>query len=242
MKFRKTVYLFLAVTISTAIFAQDNFTIDCEKIEEYKGFQGIWLNDTGSEKLEFIIKTYGAAEKHIISINGRDYKTSDKFFLPLSESYLAYMKCKGQVSCSSESSNEFVWPVAEFDRITSSFGVRWNSFHEGIDIPAGRGTPILAAESGRVIAARFMESYGRAVWLEHRNNMVTRYCHASEILVKEGDIVKKGQVIALVGSSGNSTGNHLHFEIRYSDFPLNPLDFLPYHPSVNKAQYLRKID
>ena len=234
--------LLLILSVKTAIGAQDNFSIESRKIGEYKGFTGFWTDQADADNLEYIIKTYGSCEKNIIIINGSDYRDLDRIFLPLSDSYLAYMKTKGSAQTGSSICGDFDWPILSFDRVTSSFGKRWNAFHEGIDIPAGKGTPIVAAGSGRVIVARFMENYGLTVWLEHRDNMVTRYCHASEILVKEGDIITKGQPIASVGSTGNSTGNHLHFEIRYGDFPLNPLDFLPYNPGVNKNQYLRKID
>jgi len=242
MKIKTLIYLLLLFVITTSIFAQDNFSIESEKIEVYKESQGFWLTSGDNEKLDYIIATYAASEKKIIEINGKDYRKKDKIFIPLSDSYIAYVNSKGQTQKGKDKEEEFVWPIAKFDRITSTFGRRWRTFHEGIDIPAGRGTPILAAGSGRVVVARFMENYGKTILLEHRNNMVTRYCHASELLVKEGDIVKKGQVIAYVGSTGNSTGNHLHFEMRYGDFPLNPLDFLPYHPAVNKTQYMKKID
>lgn len=241
----KRVILFIMLVIvsaGTVINAQDNFSTWSGKIEEYKGFTGVWIEETDTERLDYIIKTYGSCEKNIILINGSDYRSLDKIFLPLSDSYLAYIKSKGTAQSGNSVCGDFDWPIMTFDRVTSTFGKRWNAFHEGIDIPAGKGTPIAAAGSGRVIAARFMENYGLTVWIEHRDNMVTRYCHASEILVKEGDIVTKGQVIAKVGSTGNSTGNHLHFELRYGDFPMNPLDFLPYNPGVNKNQYLKKIN
>ncbi|MCL2025750.1 MAG: M23 family metallopeptidase, partial [Leptospirales bacterium] len=69
--------------------------------------------------------------------------------------------------------------------------------------------------------------HGNTILVAHKNNFYTRYSHNSENLVKPGDEVKKGQIIALAGSTGNSTGPHLHFEIRFNDIPLNPLDFLP---------------
>ncbi|HPS57013.1 MAG TPA: M23 family metallopeptidase [Spirochaetota bacterium] len=234
--------LLLIISVTTVISAQDNFSIESRRIGEYKGFTGFWTEPADAENLEYIIKTYGSSEKKIILINGSDYMSQERIFLPLSDSYLAYMKTKGTAQTGSGICSDFDWPIMSFDRLTSTFGKRWNTFHEGIDIPAGKGTPIAAAGSGRVIVARFMDNYGLTVWLEHRDNIITRYCHASEILVKEGDIVTKGQVIANVGSTGNSTGNHLHFELRYGDFPMNPLDFLPYNPGVNKNQYLRKID
>ncbi len=244
MKFKLLFYPIFLFVISTGIFAQDNFSIENEKIVEFKGMTGFWLESSDNDKLDYIIQTYSSSEKKIIELNGKDYRTAEKIFIPLSESYIAYMKSKGIAPSGQEkgAGEEFCWPIAKFDRITSTFGRRWKTFHEGIDIPAGRGTPILAAGSGRVVVARFMENYGKTIWLEHRNNMITRYCHASELLVKEGEIVKKGQIIAYVGSTGNSTGNHLHFEMRYGDFPLNPLDFLPYNPGVNKSQYMKKID
>ncbi len=232
----------LIVSVITEIGAQDLFSIESRKVEEYMGFTGFWTEKCDADRLDYIIKTYSSCEKNIIRINGTDYRSLDRVFLPLSDSYLAYKKTKGTALSGSGICADFNWPIDSFDRVTSSFGKRWNAFHEGIDIPAGKGSPIAAAADGRVIVARFMENYGLTVWLEHRDNMITRYCHASEILVKEGDIVTRGQVIAAVGSTGNSTGNHLHFEIRYGDFPMNPLDFLPYHPGVNKNQYLKKID
>lgn len=243
-EYMKALVLFILLAASpvfTAVSAQDNDTIGSMKIEEHKGFTGFWTEVSDKANLDYIIRTYASCEKKVILVNGNDYKSLERVFIPLSESYLAYIKTKGIMQTDGRC-DEFDWPIISFDRVTSSFGKRWNSFHEGIDIPAGRGTPIAAAADGRVIVARFLENYGYTVWLEHRGNMVTRYCHASEILVKEGDIVTRGQVIASVGSTGNSTGNHLHFEIRYGDFPMNPLDFLPYHPGVNKNQYLRKID
>ena len=169
------------------------------------------------------------------------YRKEKSVFIPFSDVYLEYLKSR-ESAPAGNSENDFIWPIEKFDRITSTFGRRWSAFHEGIDIPAGRGIPIFAACNGRVTTSKFMDNFGNTVWIEHRENLYTRYCHASQLVVKEGDIVKKGQLIAYVGSTGNSTGNHLHFEVRYGDFPLNPLDFLPFNPNVKKAQYIKKLD
>lgn len=223
------------------LHASETPDINSDKIIEYKGFSGQWFINSNQENLEANIKTYSTGEKDVIAANGPDYRSSKTVFIPFSESYIAYIK--NRASCSTMSGeNEFIWPIASFDRISSAFGRRWKSFHEGIDIPGARGVPILASCGGRVTYTGFAGNLGHTVTLEHRDNMITKYCHCSEILVKEGDIVKKGQVIAYVGSSGNSTGNHLHFEVRFGDFPLNPLDFLPFSPCVKQAQYMKKLD
>lgn len=105
--------------------------------------------------------------------------------------------------------------------ITSYYGYRKNPFnksegdnHSGMDIAASYGTPIYAAAAGRVSEARYMNGYGYAIFIEHGEGVETRYAHASKLYVKEGQEVKKGEKIAAVGSSGNSTGPHLHFELR----------------------------
>ncbi len=115
---------------------------------------------------------------------------------------------------------------------SSNFGWRIDpftgekSFHEGIDFPSETGTPILAAASGKVIYAEVHPAYGKMIEIDHGNGLVSRYAHSSALFVKEGDLVVRGQRIASVGSSGRSTGPHLHFEVRLNGVPQNPARFL----------------
>jgi len=114
----------------------------------------------------------------------------------------------------------------------SGFGVRLDPFngrrtmHDGIDFIAPAGSPIVAAAGGVVVAAEWHHSYGNVVDIDHGNEIVTRYAHASRIHVRVGDIVKRSQRIADVGSTGRSTGPHLHFEVRLRGIPQNPSKFL----------------
>jgi murein DD-endopeptidase MepM/ murein hydrolase activator NlpD len=227
--------------MSAFLYAGDVPSVDIEKIVEYKGFKGEWIANNDADKLEQFIKTYSSGFKDVVALNGKNYRKEKSVFIPYSDVYIEYIKSR-ETAPAENSENDFIWPIESFDRITSTFGRRWSAFHEGIDIPAGRGVPIIAACNGRVTVSKFMDNFGNTVCIEHRDNLYTRYCHASQLLVKEGEIVKKGQLIAYVGSTGNSTGNHLHFEVRYGDFPLNPLDFLPFNPNVKKAQYIKKLD
>ncbi len=120
-------------------------------------------------------------------------------------------------------SGQMVWPVK--GRVTSYFGWRWGSFHSGIDIAAPAGTPVLAADNGMVSYRGWNGGYGRLVLIDHGNGTVTAYAHLSGYAVSVGDRVEKGQVIGYVGSSGNSTGPHLHFEVRVNGVAKNPLDY-----------------
>ena len=101
-----------------------------------------------------------------------------------------------------------------------------SALHEGIDFNAPAGTPIVAAGAGVVVFAGWHSTYGQQLDIDHGKGLVTRYAHASRLLVKEGDIVKQGQRIAEVGNSGRSTGSHLHFEVRVRDEPRDPLTYL----------------
>jgi murein DD-endopeptidase MepM/ murein hydrolase activator NlpD len=115
---------------------------------------------------------------------------------------------------------------------SSNFGYRIDpfngeqSFHEGIDFPADSGTPIVAAASGKVTAAEWHPQYGKMIEIDHGNGLVSRYAHTSQMFVKEGDLVVRGQKLATVGSTGRSTGPHLHFEVRLNGVPQNPARFL----------------
>jgi murein DD-endopeptidase MepM/ murein hydrolase activator NlpD len=101
-----------------------------------------------------------------------------------------------------------------------------HAFHEGLDFSAEVGTPILAAAGGAVIFAAMHPQYGKMVEIDHGNNLVTRYAHASKLLVKVGDVVLRGSKIAEVGNTGRSTGTHLHFEVRHGGVAQNPARFL----------------
>jgi len=100
------------------------------------------------------------------------------------------------------------------------------SLHTGLDFPAAPGTPILAAAGGVVVAQEYHPDYGNMVEVDHGNDLITRYAHASRVLVKKGDLVKRGQKIAEVGTTGRSTGAHLHFEVLVQGVFQDPQKFL----------------
>ena len=122
----------------------------------------------------------------------------------------------------------FIWPVR--GRITSPYGMRVlggkKEFHTGIDIGGAAGTNIVAAESGRVSYSGYMRGYGNIIILTHDGGYSTVYAHNSVNLVKVGQSIKKGSVIAKMGRTGNATGTHLHFEVRLSGKPFSPLSYL----------------
>ncbi len=125
----------------------------------------------------------------------------------------------------------FQWPVR--GPITSPYGMRWHPIlnkykgHNGLDVAAPTGRSILAAESGSVIYSGWIEGYGYTVILDHGDNVSTLYAHSSRLMVRQGQTVAKGAPIALVGSTGWSTGPHLHFEVRLKGVPQNPIEWLP---------------
>jgi len=125
-----------------------------------------------------------------------------------------------------------LWPVV--GKLETGVGGRHNPFtgrgweyHEGQDIDATFGTPVLAAASGKVIIAQSQRGYGNVVYIDHGNGLSTRYGHLSEIDVTVGQSVTRGQTLGLVGSTGRSTGPHLHYEVRINNQPMNPRDYLP---------------
>jgi murein DD-endopeptidase MepM/ murein hydrolase activator NlpD len=118
-----------------------------------------------------------------------------------------------------------IWPVG--GEISSPYGWRWGRMHTGIDIANAMGTPVMAASAGRVIWAGTKGGYGNAVMIDHGGGYVTLYGHLSNFFVTKGQIVRAGQRIASVGSTGNSTGPHLHFEVIKNGEPINPMSALP---------------
>lgn len=145
-------------------------------------------------------------------------------FMTVLESRLFDQKIKKQMIPTQE-------PVAGGE-MGSAFGWRIDPFsgrsalHTGLDFPAESGTPILAAAGGVVVAQEYHPAYGNMVEIDHGNDLVTRYAHASRVLIKKGDIVKRGQAIAEVGNTGRSTGPHLHFEVLVQGVFQDPQKFL----------------
>jgi len=117
-----------------------------------------------------------------------------------------------------------IWPV--IGPVTSPFGMRWGRMHEGIDIAAAYGTAIRAAAGGTVIYAGWLGGYGNLVVIDHGNGLATAYAHQSSLAVSNGQGVSQGQTIGYVGSTGHSTGPHLHFEVRVNGVPVDPLGYL----------------
>ncbi len=125
-----------------------------------------------------------------------------------------------------------IWPVK--GDLDSGFGGRRNPFggssyeyHEGQDIEAQIGTPVSATANGTVLCAGWQNGYGQVVYIDHGNGLQTRYGHLSQINVSVGQTISRGETVGLVGSTGRSTGPHLHYEVRINNQPVNPISYLP---------------
>jgi len=224
------VILFILTAVPAGLIGGETVLLDTEHIQRYRGNTGKWMYFGSYGQASAFIHKCGTDVNTVCRINNVSSRNipGSYIFIPFSNSYVAELKKKqiDFVSMISES-DQFIWPISNTELITSGLGRRWGKLHPGVDIPSSRGTIIRASMEGKVIFCGFAGGYGRMITLEHRNGYISKYAHNSVLLVKKGDYVQKGQVLALVGSTGHSTGNHLHFEIRCENIPLNPLDFLP---------------
>lgn len=133
-----------------------------------------------------------------------------------------------------ETNKDFIWPLRTNFYISSTFGWRSNpfggsgtEFHNGLDLPSPSGTPIYAAKGGTVTKAQYSGGYGNCVVISHGDGTSTLYGHASSLAVSAGQVVKQGDVIAYVGTTGRSTGNHLHFTLMVNGVAVDPIKYLP---------------
>jgi murein DD-endopeptidase MepM/ murein hydrolase activator NlpD len=131
---------------------------------------------------------------------------------------------QGSAGPNKRGSGRFIWPMN--GTFTSPFGMRWGRLHAGIDIAAPIGTPIRAADTGTVQIASWYGGYGNYTCIGHGGGISTCYGHQSSIGVSVGQTVSQGQIIGACGSTGHSTGPHLHFEIRINGDPVDPMGYL----------------
>ena len=206
---------------------------------------GLSVKAAAGQTVAALAKKYSVPEKAIRTANGLGEKTAiragQELFIPGASKTLVAIRNSasgGGVSKKAPPvakpvagvSGRFSWPVV--GKVTSPFGWRRHPikrtqiFHAGIDVGLPRYTPIRAAKGGQVIFAGWMNGYGRTVIIRHDSVYTTLYGHAQSLSVEKGQNVKKGQVIATVGSSGRATGPHCHFEVRINDRPTNPMNYL----------------
>ena len=193
-------------------------------VEEEKGRLDK-LNKENKAKVRKLIKLQGELSSQI----------------KLTEKEISELESRGQeinneiVSSSgggSYNGSKMAWPVIGYTTLSSKFGYRIHpisgekKLHTGIDIPAPAGTPVVAANSGTVIISRYDNSYGNMVAIDHGGGIVSFYAHNTERLVKVGDKVSKGKKISTVGTTGYSTGNHLHFEVKKNGTFVDPMNYL----------------
>jgi len=144
----------------------------------------------------------------------------------------AALRSSSQSSVVYKGNGKFQFPLASYTRLSSQYGYRIHpiygtkKFHAGIDYAAPHGTAIYAADDGVVLTSGWVNGYGYTVSINHGSGYVTMYAHCSKLLVSSGQSVKRGQTVAKVGSTGNSTGNHLHFEVRVNGKTVNPAGYL----------------
>ena len=203
-------------------------TLDLEQAAKEKENLLNQIKDTQSN-MEHVLTVSRDAIKRLEAQEAALEAESKRIEAELRELQWQYEKMLGQ----HEGELRFMWPAPKGKWISSYYGYRTHpitgqwKMHSGIDIPANGGTPIIASESGVVATVAWDEGgYGWYCIVYHGDGYSTLYAHSSKILVKVGDKVQRGQTIALVGTTGGSTGNHLHFEVRLNGATKNPLDYV----------------
>lgn len=208
-------------SVKTVEFVQERIEIPFET--EQKKDAGLYIGRTE-------IETEGKVgvrciERYITKIDG--VATEEEVIIDemLEEPVTQVERVGTKKAPPSSGTGSFMMPTS--GTLSSPFGARWGRQHAGVDLAAKTGTPIYAADNGVVIVSEHKNNgYGKFITIDHKNGFITNYAHCSELLVKAGDIVKKGDLIAKVGNTGRSTGPHLHFEIRLDGVAKNPYDYI----------------
>ncbi|MFA7208015.1 MAG: peptidoglycan DD-metalloendopeptidase family protein [Synergistaceae bacterium] len=200
--------------------------------------EGIFVKVSEGESVERLSSLYGTKRDQIYAANGIDIgsplSSVREVFLPGANYASVIQTESGMIKIASGREyllrNTLMWPVR--GRVSSLFGWRSRSyasagsFHSGLDIMAPYGRAIVSAMDGVVVYSGWMGGYGKTVVIDHTDGITTLYGHCSDLAVQKGDQVYSGQLISYVGSTGRSTGNHLHFEVRKNSFPVDPLSAL----------------
>ena len=221
-----------AIDVDTLQAANDDLSVDI-----HQGDQIVILPSRGmlhiadmGDTLWSIANAYGASVATIMTANSKgseDLSIGEKLFIPggkkpqSSERQLA--RAENPVSRSVV--QRFAMPTV--GELSSGFGYRWGRLHSGIDLANDIGTKVRASRAGRVIYAGWYSGYGRTVVIEHDQGYTTLYGHLNESIVRDGQYVQGGQVVAYMGSTGDSTGPHLHFEVQKNGVAINPYSVLP---------------
>jgi len=197
--------------------------------------RGRWYTVGAPEVVADLARRKGVALEDIEELNGLDRRDSlqagQRIFLPQAASRrrLAaqdHQRPSTTNGTSPDNVERLLWPVPH-GRLSSPFGSRSGKAHEGIDIAAEAGVPVIAAADGEVIyAGSGVKGYGNLVIVRHAGNIVTVYAHNKRNFVREGQKVRRGEVLAEVGQSGHATGPHLHFEVRRGEDPQDPLSYV----------------
>jgi murein DD-endopeptidase MepM/ murein hydrolase activator NlpD len=226
--------------ISKALITIFLFTIffSCAHINQGSGF---YVQVQKYDSLSKICKRYDVSKTEMKYLNpSSQFGVGEWVFVPHPKGLLdiLYYKKRDQRIFESEVAyfsegnvKKFMWPVPSSKRISSHYGYRVGRKHQGVDIPAERGTSIVSIADGKVIySGRGISGYGNLTIIDHGKGYHSVYAHADRNYTEKGDKVYKAQVIAKIGSTGRSTGPHLHFEIRYRNYPRNPMAYFPKHP------------
>ena len=215
--------------LTMTVVQQERYIADIPYKIEYTDDASMYKGDTKTTSKG----SYGAADvvANVTYVNGEEIERTVLSSVTQQEPVTAQQLRGTKERPTWYPTGTFRWPTS--GRITSTFGGRkspggiGSTNHKGIDIANSKGTPIYAADGGTVTYAGWMSGYGYLVRIDHHNGYVTYYGHNSSLLVSSGQHVYKGQQIARMGSTGNSTGNHCHFEVRYNGVAKNPLNYLP---------------
>lgn len=199
---------------------------------------GTWYRVQSGDSLNSISSRFGVSTQriaHTNKISGSDeLQVGARLYIPTSGALYAARDEKestasaggaSQTTVSTDAKGKFKWPVD--GRLTSGYGVRNGRRHDGIDIAAPRGTPVTASKAGEVVFSSRLRGYGNLILLKHDGDVFTVYAHNSRNLKQKGDKVQQGEVIARVGTTGRSTGPHVHFEVREGSKAKNPMLYLP---------------
>lgn len=241
--------LFTRLSVVESILKHDNEMMDgfeaqitqlseAKKIVEYEKNEQVEARKILESKQSTIESKKAEKEKIINALNSdinalkKQEEEAEKAEKQLQAQITAALKASTQKAVVYSGNGKFGFPLTSYSKISSPYGWRIHpitktrKLHSGIDYAAAYGTSILAAEDGVVLTAGWNGGYGYCVTINHGGGYVTLYGHCSSLSVSAGQSVKRGQVIAKVGSTGNSTGNHLHFEVRTGGSAVNPAGYL----------------